>query len=122
MLRVISRPMTVPAERIALLKAGLSIILSSRPGSSGCAGAGMGGISTGDEIRIRVAIKPPPTIAQKQQMKTAAGDTIDYSVGGRHDPTIAPRFVPVAEAMIAIVLADALLAPPDRIDQLFRSA
>lgn len=81
-----------------------------------------GGISTGDEIRIRVAIKPPPTIAQKQQMKTAAGDTIDYSVGGRHDPTIAPRFVPVAEAMIAIVLADALLAPPDRIDQLFRSA
>ena len=41
MLRVISRPMTVPAERIALLNAGLSIILSSRPGSAGCAGAGM---------------------------------------------------------------------------------
>ncbi len=45
MLRVISRPMTVPAERIALLKAGLSITLSNRPGSG--AGAGMGGISYG---------------------------------------------------------------------------
>lgn len=80
-----------------------------------------GGISTGDEIRIRVAIKAPPTIARAQKMRTAAGTEIDYAVGGRHDPTIAPRFVPVAEAMVAMVLADALLAPPDRLDQIFRS-
>ena len=45
-LRVISRPNTVPAERIALLKAGLSTILSKKPGSGGAAGAGIGGTST----------------------------------------------------------------------------
>ena len=45
MLRVISRPSTVPADRIALLNAGLSIILSRNPGSGGAAGSGMGGTS-----------------------------------------------------------------------------
>ncbi len=79
-----------------------------------------GGITTGDEIRLRIAIKPPPTIAQNQQMRTLDGKVIKHSVGGRHDPCIAPRFVPVAEAMVALVFADALLAPPDRIDQIFR--
>jgi chorismate synthase len=79
-----------------------------------------GGIATGDTIRLQVAIKAPPTIAQKQQMKTADGKTVEQAVGGRHDPTIAPRFVPVAEAMVALVLADALLAPPDTIDQVIR--
>ena len=47
MLRVISRPNTVPAERIALLKAGLSTILSKKPGCGGAAGGGIGGTSTG---------------------------------------------------------------------------
>ena len=45
MLRVISRPITVPAERIALLNAGLSIIDSSTPGSAFSTGAGIGGRS-----------------------------------------------------------------------------
>ncbi len=45
MLRVISRPITVPAERIALLNAGLPIILSNMPGSADSAGAGIGGSS-----------------------------------------------------------------------------
>ena len=45
MLRVISRPITVPAERIALLNAGLSIICSSMPGSAFSTGAGIGGRS-----------------------------------------------------------------------------
>ncbi len=80
-----------------------------------------GGITNGGEICLRIAIKPPPTIAQKQKMKTAHGEEIEHSVGGRHDPCIAPRFVPVAESMVAMALADALLAPPDRIDQIFRS-
>jgi chorismate synthase len=79
-----------------------------------------GGITTGEEIRIRIAIKPTPTIAQTQKMKTADDSEIEYAVHGRHDPIIAPRFVPVAEAMIALALADALLAPPDRVDQIFR--
>lgn len=47
MLRVISRPITVPAERIALLNAGLSITCSRKPGSGGRPGAGIGGTSTG---------------------------------------------------------------------------
>lgn len=79
-----------------------------------------GGIATGEDIRICIAIKPTPTIAQTQKMKTADDSEIEYAVHGRHDPIIAPRFVPVAEAMIAIVLADALLAPPDRVNQVFR--
>lgn len=79
-----------------------------------------GGISNGEEININIAIKPTPTISQIQKMKTAGNKIIDFSVKGRHDPVIAPRFVPVAESMVAIVLADMLLAPPDRVDQIFR--
>lgn len=79
-----------------------------------------GGISTGEDICLRIAIKPTPTIAQQQRMRTASGEEIDYTVHGRHDPIIAPRFVPVAESMVALVLADHLLAPPDRMDQVFR--
>lgn len=80
-----------------------------------------GGITTGETIRIRVAIKPPPSIGKQQEMKRLEGGTVQTSVTGRHDPTIAPRFVPVAESMVALVLADALLAPPERIDLLFRT-
>jgi chorismate synthase len=79
-----------------------------------------GGITTGEEIRIRVAVKPPPTIAKKQIMTTAENTQVTYSVHGRHDPVIAPRFVPVAESMVAIVLADALLAPASKIDHIFQ--
>ncbi len=79
-----------------------------------------GGITTGDDIILQVTIKPPPTIAQEQKMNTSNDEQIIYSVKGRHDPVIAPRFVPVAESMAAIVFADALLSPPDRIDQIFR--
>lgn len=79
-----------------------------------------GGITTGEEIRLRVALKPTPTIAQSQKMRTAKGEEVDFTVHGRHDPCIAPRFVPVAEAMVALVLADFVLAPPDRMEQIFR--
>lgn len=78
-----------------------------------------GGITTGDDIVLRVAVKAPPTIAQKQKMKTANEETIDFSVGGRHDPTIAPRFVPVAEGMVAMVFADLLLDSADTINTIF---
>ncbi|QQS59898.1 chorismate synthase [Candidatus Peregrinibacteria bacterium] len=81
-----------------------------------------GGITTGETIRLRVAIKPPPSIGKAQKMKKSEGGTIETSVTGRHDPTIAPRFVPVAESMIALVLADALLAPPERTNLLFRTS
>ena len=80
-----------------------------------------GGITTGDDIVLRVAVKAPPTIAKPQQMKTASGEIIEHSIGGRHDPTIAPRFVPVAESMVAMVLADLLLESPSKIDDIFRN-
>jgi chorismate synthase len=79
-----------------------------------------GGITTGDDIRLTVGIKPTPTIAQPQVMHTASGEDTEFTVHGRHDPCIAPRFVPVAEAMVALTLADFLLSSPDRIDQIFR--
>lgn len=77
-----------------------------------------GGITTGEDIVLRVAVKAPPTIAKEQIMKTADEHLIKHTVGGRHDPTIAPRFVPVAESMVAIALADLLLAPVSKINDI----
>lgn len=74
------------------------------------AGGIIGGISTGLPIICRVAVKPTPSISKKQ--KTVDMENIkecEVQVHGRHDPTIPPRLVPVAEAMVAIVLADHML-------------
>ena len=79
-----------------------------------------GGISTGEKITIRAAIKPTPSIAQKQFAKNSAGENLEIEIHGRHDPIILPRAVPVLEAMTALVLADFVLAVPDRVDQIFR--
>ncbi len=82
------------------------------PGGSGSNRAGgiLGGISTGAPIVARCAVKPTPSIALPQQTVDTAGRPVEVRVGGRHDPCIAPRLVPVAEAMLGLVLADALLA------------
>lgn len=69
----------------------------------------LGGISTGQPIVARVAVKPTSSIALPQRTVNAAGEGVTISVPGRHDPCIAPRLVPVAEAMVAIVLCDAAL-------------
>ncbi len=81
------------------------------PGGSGSNRAGgiLGGISTGAPIVARCAVKPTPSIALPQRTVDAAGEAVEIRVGGRHDPCIAPRLVPVAEAMLGLVLADALL-------------
>jgi chorismate synthase len=73
------------------------------------AGGILGGISNGDEIVCRIAVKPTPSIAKEQETVTASGENRKVSVEGRHDPCICPRAVPVAEAMVALVLADHLL-------------
>lgn len=73
------------------------------------AGGILGGISSGQEIVVRIAVKPTPSIARPQQTRNLQGAVVPISVGGRHDPCIAPRIVPVAEAMLALVLADAVL-------------
>ncbi len=69
----------------------------------------LGGISTGEEIVVRLAAKPPSSIAQAQQTVDRDGTPTTIQVKGRHDPTVLPRLVPVAEAMLALVLADHLL-------------
>ena len=69
----------------------------------------LGGISTGEEIVVRLAAKPPASIAQPQQTVNQMGEQAEIVVKGRHDPTVLPRLVPVAEAMLALVLADHLL-------------
>jgi chorismate synthase len=73
------------------------------------AGGILGGISTGQDIVVRIAVKPTPSIATVQQTRSRKGEVVDISVGGRHDPCIVPRIVPVAEAMLALVLVDCLL-------------
>ncbi|MDH7596953.1 MAG: chorismate synthase [Methanothrix sp.] len=74
------------------------------------AGGILGGISTGAPIICRIAVKPTPSIATSQRtVDLQSGEAVDISVRGRHDPAIPPRIVPVAEAMIALVLADHLL-------------
>jgi chorismate synthase len=73
------------------------------------AGGILGGISSGQEIVVRIAVKPTPSIAKVQQTRDIHGNVVTITVGGRHDPCIVPRILPVAEAMLALVLADAVL-------------
>jgi chorismate synthase len=77
--------------------------------SSNHAGGILGGISSGQDIIVRIAVKPTPSIAKIQQTRDIHGNAVDISVGGRHDPCIVPRIVPVAEAMLALVLMDCML-------------
>jgi len=74
------------------------------------AGGIVGGISTGEDIIARIAVKPTPSIAVPQVTIDAAGRPVVLSVTGRHDPCIVPRILVVAECMTALVLADALCA------------
>lgn len=73
------------------------------------AGGVVGGISNGADLVVRIAIKPTSSIAQPQQTVDDQGVDSTIVVEGRHDPAICPRIVPVAEAMVALVLADHLL-------------
>ncbi|MDO8581224.1 MAG: chorismate synthase [Candidatus Omnitrophota bacterium] len=73
------------------------------------AGGILGGISNGEDIILRVAVKPPSSIAQKQKTVSMDLKDTDIEVKGRHDPCICPRVVPVVESMIALTLVDALM-------------
>ena len=74
------------------------------------AGGILGGISNGDEINFRIAVKPTPSISQVQSTIDDQGNGCTMEITGRHDPCIVPRIVPVVEAMAAVVLADCALA------------
>ncbi|MCX6688240.1 MAG: chorismate synthase [Methanoregula sp.] len=77
--------------------------------ASNHAGGILGGISSGQEIVVRIAVKPTPSIAKMQKTRDIHGNEVNLSVPGRHDPCIVPRIVPVAEAMLALVLMDCML-------------
>ena len=72
-------------------------------------GGRLGGISTGMPIVLRAAVKPTSSLPKPQDTVTRDGDATTISTGGRHDPCLLPRFIPMAEAMVAITLADHLL-------------
>ncbi|MBN2396893.1 MAG: chorismate synthase [Deltaproteobacteria bacterium] len=73
------------------------------------AGGILGGITSGDEIVIRAACKPIPSIEREQQTIDIQGNPATMLVKGRHDVSVIPRIIPVCEAMVAITLADHLL-------------
>jgi chorismate synthase len=70
------------------------------------AGGILGGISTGQEIVARFAVKPTSSILTPRRSINKAGEEIEVSTKGRHDPCVGIRAVPIGEAMLAIVLAD----------------
>jgi len=73
------------------------------------AGGIAGGISNGAPVVVRVAVRPATSIGKRQTAATKQGGTTAIEIEGRHDPCICPRVVPVAESMMAIVLANAWL-------------
>ncbi|HKL21447.1 MAG TPA: chorismate synthase, partial [Tichowtungia sp.] len=70
------------------------------------AGGIIGGISTGEEIIFRIAVKPTSSIARPQQTVDITGVARTIRTEGRHDACICPRIVPVVEAMTFLVLLD----------------
>jgi len=74
------------------------------------AGGILGGISTGEPVICRMAVKPTPSIAKLQRsVDMEQMDEVELRIRGRHDPCICPRIVPVAEAMVALVLMDYMM-------------
>ena len=73
------------------------------------AGGVLGGISTGQDVVVRFAVKPTSSILKPRKTITRSGEETEIQTTGRHDPCVGIRAVPVGEAMMACVLADHLL-------------
>ena len=73
------------------------------------AGGLLGGISTGQDIVARFAVKPTSSILQPLRTVDSAGNNVEITTTGRHDPCVGIRAVPVGEAMVACILADHML-------------
>ena len=74
--------------------------------SSNHAGGILGGISTGQDVVLRFAVKPTSSILTARKSITKDGQELDVVTKGRHDPCVGIRAVPVGEAMMACVLLD----------------
>ncbi|HSW47731.1 MAG TPA: chorismate synthase [Candidatus Saccharimonadales bacterium] len=70
------------------------------------AGGTLGGITNGNNIYFRVAIKPVSTIGKKQKTISKENASVDLEATGRHDPCVLPRAVPIVDAMSALVIMD----------------
>jgi chorismate synthase len=77
--------------------------------ASNHAGGILGGISTGQDIEVSIAIKPTSSIATARHTIDKAGHALLLETHGRHDPCVGIRATPIAEAMLALVLIDPAL-------------
>jgi chorismate synthase len=73
------------------------------------AGGILAGISNGEDIIVRVAVKPIPSINKEQRTVNVQNEAVNITIGGRHDISAIPRIIPVCEAMVRLTLADHLL-------------
>jgi len=73
------------------------------------AGGLLGGMTNGEDLVVRIAIKPTSSISKVQHTVDKSGSPKELKVKGRHDPCLCPRAVPIAEAMVNLVLVDQLL-------------
>jgi len=111
--------MNIPAAKAVEIGDGFSCVESRGSGfgdairgsgfQSNHAGGILGGISNGDTIRARMVLKPTSSILQPRPTIDIHGNETEIVTKGRHDPCVGIRAVPIAEAMLALVLADHLL-------------
>jgi chorismate synthase len=87
---------------VAPLGNGVPLVRTSKNHHGGM----LGGISSGMPIVLRAAIKPTSSLPRPQQTVNRQGEATSVRTTGRHDPCLLPRFIPMGEAMVALVLAD----------------
>ncbi|MET1414101.1 chorismate synthase [Roseibium sp. HPY-6] len=91
------------ADEIRIDDVGRPVFLTNNSGGV------LGGISNGDPVVVRFAVKPTSSILTERKSITRQGEEVDVMTKGRHDPCVGIRAVPVGEAMMACVLADHFL-------------
>ncbi|WP_422039851.1 chorismate synthase [Roseibium sp.] len=91
------------ADEIRVDDVGRPVFLTNNSGGV------LGGISNGDPLVVRFAVKPTSSILTERKSITRKGEEVDVMTKGRHDPCVGIRAVPVGEAMMACVLADHFL-------------